>query len=361
MSKPRTLNAKTAFRLRALAAVMTALAALILLCDGLWAYAANTPRQPSPTIQNRSNWCWATTAKLLGERYNNLYRLPGILPKGAVAATNLSGLKDDAIGYTIDGKPTIDAGQQAVVSYVMGADVNNAGTKDQTFTAMRYVTDFHAQTQEQGDYADGGVLLRANWKYPDAALNAGLYVIGNLLITPTFGHSVVIKAYDRSADRFTVYDVWNGETTYATKQKLLKDGFKSSAGTRPISWVYYIINPEKPPKLVSYEKGREAVPTGNLEEERRALKEFATDLSFSGDCSVSGTAPYNYIIYTSVNNGGWYAVRANEDGHYTQFLSLHLKAGDVLRMYCESPSGITTAIQSTVVPKMTARSEEAKR
>jgi hypothetical protein len=115
---------------------------------------------------------------------------------------------------------------------------------------------------------------------PEAALNAGLYVIGNLWESG-IGHSVVIQGYNRSADRFTVYDCGNGETIYTTKQKLLTDGFKSSVGTDSITWVYYIVNPLSPPNLVDYSaQSYDAVPTGQAED-YGSLSDFAPDLSFT--------------------------------------------------------------------------------
>jgi hypothetical protein len=350
-----TLSKKAAFRLRIAATIMTAAATLLLIFEGFTAYADTTPRAPKPYIQNRTNWCWATCAKMVGVRYNSLYKALSFLPSGAVVVAPSFSLKDDGIGYTIDGKPTIDAGQQAIVKYIFGSDVNNPGTKTQTFNAMRYVTNFQSEPKSEGLYYDGSV-LRKSWKYPDAALNAGLYVIGNLWETG-IGHSVVIQSYNRTADRFTIYDVWNGETIYTTKQKLLTDGFKSSVGTDSITWVYYIINPLNPPKLVDYSaKSYDAVPTG-ITQDYGSLSDFSPDLSFMGNSAVTGKAPYNYIIYTSVNNGGWYAVRADEHNRFYQFFNFRLKKGDILRMYCESPSGKTTAIQQAIVTDAAARAQ----
>lgn len=351
-----TLTKKAAFRLRIAAAVMTAAATLLLIFEGFTAYADTTPRAPKPYIQNRTNWCWATCAKMVGIRYNSLYKNLSFLPSGAVVVNPSYSLKDDGIGYTIDGKPTIDAGQQAIVKYIFGSDVNMPGTGTQAANAMRYVTNNQAEPRSAGQYDDDGSKLRAEWKGPDEALNAGLYLIGNLWEIG-IGHSVVIQSYNRAADRFTIYDVWNGETIYTTKQKLLTDGFKSSVGTDSITWVYYIVNPLNPPKLVDYStKSFDAVPTGATQD-YGSLSDFAVDLSFAGNCAVTGKAPFNYIIYTSVNNGGWFAVRADEHNRFYQFLNFYLKKGDILRMYCESPSGKTTAIQQAVVTDAAARAQ----
>jgi hypothetical protein len=48
-------------------------------------------------------------------------------------------------------------------------------------------------------------------------------------------------------------------------------------------------------------------------------------------------------------------VRADEHNRFYQFFNFHLKKGDVLRMYCESPGGNTSAIQQTVVTDAAGR------
>ncbi len=338
--------------LRMLALVLVTAAACLLLADCIAVYADVITRNPEPYIQNRTNWCWATCAKMVGERYNTRYRRLQTLPRGAVRAVNMVGLRPAYAGIDADGAHTIDAGQQSIVIATLGSDVNNAGYRQDTFDAMSYATASEALPQGLGNYLDGSV-LRAAWNDVQAVLDEGMYVIGNVYNTgASVGHSLVITGYNFRSGLYTVYDVWDGTTVSVTKGQLLSDGFHSSYGTAAVTWVYYCINPDFPPKLADhtdttqtslYDQTRDAPPTAaQIRQDALGLKEYMAVPPSPGAHGISGSAPYNYIIYTQVNNGGYYATRADENGRFRQLLMKRLHKGDIVTMYCESPLGVTT-------------------
>ncbi len=329
--------------MRMMALLLSTAAVCLLLADCIWVYADGIVRAPEPYIQNRTNWCWATCAKMVGERYNTRYRRLQTLPKGAVKAVNMAGLRAAYVGIDADGAFTIDAGQQGIVIAVLGGDLNNAGYRQDTFGAMSYATAFDALPQGLGNYLDGSV-LRAAWNDVQAVLDEGMYVIGNVYNTgASVGHSLVITGYNFRSGLYTVYDVWDGTTVSVTKGQLLTDGFHSSYGTAAVTWVYYCINPADPPTLARYNQGDNAPPTAaQIRQDALGLQEYIALQPGAGAYGVSGSAPNNYIVYTQVNNGGYYATRADKNGLFHQMLMKRLRKGDTVTMYCESPLGATT-------------------
>ncbi len=329
--------------MRMMATLLAAAAVCLLLADCIWVFADGIIRSPEPYIQNRTNWCWATCAKMVGERYNNRYRRLQTLPRGAVKAVNPAGLRTVYAGIDADGDYTVDAGQQGIVISVLGSDVNNAGYRQDTFDAMSYATASDALPQGLGNYLDGSV-LRTAWNDAQAVLDEGMYVIGNVYSPgASVGHSLVITGYNFRSGLYTVYDVWDGTTVSVTKRQLLTDGFHSSYGTAAVTWVYYCINPADPPTLARYNQGDNAPPTAaQIRQDAQGLKEYMAFPPIPGAFGVSGSAPNNYIVYTQVNNGGYHATRADENGRFHQMLMKRLRKGDIVTMYCESPLGVTT-------------------
>ncbi len=347
----RKADPQTAKRLKFLAALLAVLA-LLLLASGGALYSQSIPRAPQTSIQNRTMWCWATTAKLLGVRYNSRYSIATPMPEGAVPViTSSAGLRTQYAGLTANGDYTIDAGQQAVVKTVMGSDVNQPGSRAQTFAAMQYVTGGHALPQNRGAYNDGSV-LRAVWDDVQAVLDSRLSVIANIYSPGSgVGHSLVLSGFDRKTGLYTLYDVWDGSTILVTKKQLLTDGFDTSYGTVPVTWVYYIINPLDPPKLYVYRMpgtpGQEP-PVGEADTGYTGpylLSDFTVLTPRAGLAVVTGIAPRSCVVYTSINGGGYYATRSDDTGHYSQQLNQKLAAGDVVRIFCEDDDGNVTELK----------------
>lgn len=329
--------------MRLCAWLLAAAAAILLLTDAVVVYAVSAIRAPSPYIQNRTNWCWATCAKMVGEQYNVRYRRTQALPKGAAKTEYMIGLREEYAGIAADGSRTVDAGQQAIVIAVFGKEVNNAGYRQDTYNAMAYVTANDALAQGLGDYRDGGVLRKA-WNDVQAVLDEGMYVIGNVYnASYSVGHSLVIKGYNYRSGLYTVYDVWDGTTVLVTKDQLLQDGFNSSYGKAAVTWVYYLINPNSPPTPRRHDNVTDAPPTAAMiRQDAEGLKEYSVNPPQAGSYYIKGKAKSNYLVFTKINDGGYYATRARDDGTFSQMVMQKLRVGDKVTMYCESPLGIKT-------------------
>ena len=189
--------------------IASAILALTLFCNSIAASAA-TSRYPDAYGQNMDYWCWAASAKMVGENNggvnSSIDRSQKLLPD-----TNDIGLHNPYYGYYYSGstkKFTADGVQYAIVRYVKGNTSNSGGSDTEKQTALQYVS---------GDTMSVGTKGRYNVVMSDSLLeeiqyelSQGRYVIGNVLDENyKNGHSIIIKGYYEPEDKYMIFDPWN--------------------------------------------------------------------------------------------------------------------------------------------------------
>ena len=71
-------------------------------------------------------------------------------------------------------------------------------------------------------------------------LASGKYLIGNLYIPATDkGHSVVMKSYNASADKYRILDPWDRTDTYYSSSIFSSASFPISTHSGQLTWIQY--------------------------------------------------------------------------------------------------------------------------
>lgn len=204
---------------------------------------------PFPYIQNHINWCWATSAKIVGLDYCiAINRTPCCRAKATALATrsDLTGLRPDYVGYA-DGQALVDAMQQEVVLRAKDSDRNPDGNMPESdegkLRALRYIItgDELSSSLEivtRGYYRNTVDLLTSEKTALGEIELLGRSFIGNYIKHNRTSHSVVLQPEGNHL--FTLYDPWDGFTATVSKTQLFQTGFLTNQGSGIIQWIHYI-------------------------------------------------------------------------------------------------------------------------
>lgn len=221
---------------------------------------------PKPYIQNRSNWCWAAAAKIVGMHYKSIkpryqftikksigltseLRQQGFVSqeemRDGVLTFNQEGLHEP---YERDGKYFIDAWQRAIVmnsnAVMRGKDENFVADDDTKIRALKYVISgntqsFGLQVINLGFYNDEVSLLDRYHNEIETAFATDRWMIGNYLSELTQKpHSVVLMT-DKSG-KIRLFDPWDGFNDIYSLDQIFKTGFLTNLGQGIIRWIQYV-------------------------------------------------------------------------------------------------------------------------
>lgn len=178
-----------------------------------WYVVIKIEQSPNPNAQNKTNWCWAATAKMVGEHNGG----SGALPTGATKLTDTTGVnsknagRTKFYGYSYDGSITVDAGQHYIVKTICGDDGNHTAIKEKTAEAMHLAAKKSVTTGIVGDNS----LSVNDISTLKSELLAGRWVLVCLEQVGTGkGHAIVAKSYTQSTDKILLWDPDTDEERY---------------------------------------------------------------------------------------------------------------------------------------------------
>ena len=195
-------------------------------------------RTPKVRGQNKNSWCWATSAKIVGEHNGGSW-----ISTTPIVLDYTDGLHYykgvPYFGVNSNGRYTADGPQRAIVKYIKGNDKNNGGSDSDKETALSYAASSSVTTGTFGNY--GSPLSQSEINTIKNDLNSGRYVIGNMVAGGS-GHSVAILQYDSTNDKYRIQDPWDlTDQYYSSYQIFTTAGFPifNINTTGRIEWVQY--------------------------------------------------------------------------------------------------------------------------
>ena len=184
-------------------------------------------------------WCWAASAKMVGEHNGG----SGALGTGGTVLANTVGIHsyggEEFYDETYSGTITADAGQRQIVVAVKGSDANNSGDNSEKEEALELAALDSVTVSSLGNGRSG--LTAANKTTMNNDLNSGLWIIGNVFTNDDdwSGHSVVIRSYNSSTQVYTFWDPWTNTIGTFTKTQLDNSTIHtvSSTTNRVLAWI----------------------------------------------------------------------------------------------------------------------------
>ena len=200
-------------------------------------------RMPNPDAQNKTWWCWAASAKMVGEHNG----VAGSLPNGAATlsiSTNVHSFEGKLFyGENVDGSLTVDAGQRAIVISRHGDDGNHSGTYDDMVEGMILATCAYTNAGTWG--SSGSTLSTSEIEKMNIELANGRWVIGNIfyLTNLNMGHAIVIRNYDSTSEEYTYWDPWTDTEGIFTRTQILTNTIQTvNDENRMLATVNYLVN-----------------------------------------------------------------------------------------------------------------------
>lgn len=198
-------------------------------------------RLPNPNAQNKTNWCWAACAKMVGEHNGG----SGSLETGASLLDDQNDVHafDNALfyGQRSNGR-TVDAGQRQIVVAIHGDDGNYSGDNEDREQALQLASRWN---MEIGTIGNGTRLNDTDIATMHNELNAGRWVLGTLFSPyDDTGHCIVIQSYNAEEDEYTYWDPWNNKTSTFSQSELERSEIQmvyriANTGDCRLAWVQY--------------------------------------------------------------------------------------------------------------------------
>ena len=137
-----------------------------------------------------------------------------------------------------NGAYTADGVQRSIVMYVKGSDGNLDGVDSDKEAALSYAANSSVSVGTFGYYLDA--LSSYDIQSIKDDLASGKYLIGNLYIPATGkGHSVVMKSYNASTDKYRILDPWDRTDTYYSSSIFSSASFPISTYYGQLTWIQY--------------------------------------------------------------------------------------------------------------------------
>ncbi len=178
-------------------------------------------RLPNPDAQNKNKWCWAAASKMVGEHNGG----SGALDTGFAVLTYTDGLHsydgEDFYGQNLSMQYIVDAGQRQILLEIYGNDTSHNGTNENKERALELAASTEVITETLGNEISG--LNNYEIKDMDDDLSDNLWVVGSVFTEDGDGHSIVIRSYDSSDQKYYYWDPWTNKTGTFTKSELDND------------------------------------------------------------------------------------------------------------------------------------------
>lgn len=221
---------------------------------------------PKAYIQNRSHWCWAATAKMVGQHYKILkpiyhftiekssgltfeLRRQGFVSPQEMQAGVLT-LDGDGLNFPCvrEGQYYVDAWQRAIVmnanTTCRGKDGNLEGDDESKCNALKYVIsgNIHGlglHVANLGHVNEDICLLDQYRREIEEAFDSDKWMIGNYISDLTQSpHSVTLMAHEDGKIR--LFDPWDGFSDVYTKDQIFRTGFLTSLGKGLVKWIQFV-------------------------------------------------------------------------------------------------------------------------
>lgn len=223
---------------------------------------------PKFYIQNRSNWCWAAAAKIVGLHYKILkpryqftiecssglttkFRRLGFVSvdemKNGVPTADREGLRFPG-AIEVDDQIYVDAWQRAIVmnanTVKPGNGGNHPGDDTSKISALKYAITgsaqaFDIQVISRGHVNNPSSLLDQYQDEIETAFAGDRWMIGNYISSMNQKpHSVALIAEENK--RIRLFDPWDGFSDIYTLDQIFRTGFLTSLGQGLIKWIQYV-------------------------------------------------------------------------------------------------------------------------
>lgn len=211
--------------------------------------AISLSRAPNSDAQNKTKWCWAAAAKMVGIHNGGLN---SEISTDAQPLKNTANIKNPFYGYgNVNGttKYFADGVQYAILRYIKDTDGNESGSDTDSVNALQYVSKNTMKVGHHGIFTEA--LPQSEIDKINKDLRDKKYVIGSMTSRESaaegnadtaYGHSVVIQQYEPGANgqegRYYVFDPLTGKTDWYYQSELFGDdfGYKSEGHDCRISW-----------------------------------------------------------------------------------------------------------------------------
>lgn len=192
---------------------------------------SDSSRLPHPDAQNKTHWCWAASAKMVGEHNGGdgaLNRTPALLTHTIEDGDLHSYNWVLFYGETSEGDITADGGQREIVVKVRGNDGNHFGSNDYIEEALQIASFRDMNIDTLGTVS----LTTQDITSMNSELSAGRWVVGTVFVSGAeHSHAIVIQSYDTTTQRYTFWDPWtDGSGTFSMTQ-LLNNTIHIAPGT----------------------------------------------------------------------------------------------------------------------------------
>jgi len=199
--------------------VLSLLSGALMLGFSTTAFASTFPQTYQ---QNKTNWCWAATAVLVGETNGG-----ATLAHTAVRLIDTTGIIEDAVGIDNEGYYTAYNPQRAIVVNEFTDDGNHSGSFTNLQNALQYVSDDDMEIGKKRLDYDSDYISTIQDETTD-----GRYVAGFVAKdVNSYGHFVTVFSYSASMEKYGVYDPWNKKTQYVTKSQAFDAGINVAGWT----------------------------------------------------------------------------------------------------------------------------------
>lgn len=220
----------------ALIAAVCLAASMVITCFSA------TVRIPKANGQNKKNWCWATSAKIVAEHNGGSW-----ISTDPVVLDHTDNLHSYGgtpyYGVNASGQYTADGVQRAIVVYI-ATDDQDTGYTNHSFgsdsnkeSALIYAANNSVSVGTYGLFSS--TLTNSQIDDINYDLENGDYLIGNLYKSGVKPHSVVLKDYNSSTDKYKVLDPWDCTDMYYSNAFLTSNSFPSTGVKYQLRWVQY--------------------------------------------------------------------------------------------------------------------------
>jgi|GEM_PF-2629009 len=186
-------------------------------------------RLPNPNGQNKSNWCWAAAAKMVGEHNGG----SGALNTGASRLAHEDGLYSyvplgSIIPIPFYGEDSYfgkwaDAGQRQIVLNVKGTDADVGATSTTEVESALQLASYNTMNVGTLGASNGTGLNSSEISAMKSDLANGLWIVG-IITDGNIDHAIVITSYISQIDTYLFWDPATGNHGYGFSGTELANG-----------------------------------------------------------------------------------------------------------------------------------------
>jgi hypothetical protein len=210
--------------------------------------AVNIIRLPRHNPQNKTKWCWAAAAKMVGKynyRHDVLDNGEAVLVdetgRHSYGGVKFFGQRPNRLA-PLDPQYTVDAGQRQIVVAVHSDDRNEGGDNDAKETGLELASSYMMLA---GTFGDSTGLVDAEILLMNGELANDRWVIANVFTNSGWsGHSVVITSMSNNGitDVYTYWDPWTDDTDTFTYEDITNKEIRlpwDANNERTLAWIQY--------------------------------------------------------------------------------------------------------------------------